>query len=79
MKQPKKTTYQVWLVIFAFAFILSFLGRMFGLMSLIAVIVRNPEMLETELYPVIQGGIITLIDGILAVVAIILSRRIRLG
>jgi hypothetical protein len=78
MKEHKRSTYQVWLLIFAIAFLLSFVLGLFGEAGIVRVIMQHREVLQRELYTVIEGGIIALIDAVLAVAAIILSRRIAL-
>ncbi len=78
MKEHKRSTYQVWLLIFAIAFILTFLQEIFGVIATVKILIRHLEISTYDYYMFIGGAIITLIHGVLAVVAIILSRRIIL-
>jgi hypothetical protein len=74
MKEHKGSLYRVWLLIFAFVFLLGLVG-IFGLRTIISS--SDSPMLKTELRTLIQTGII-LVDVVLAVVAIVLSIRTTL-
>ena len=77
MKEPDKSTYRLWLIIFAIVFVLG-LQEIFGLRALIAIMVRHPDVAKTELSTAIQTGIVTLLDAVMAVAAIALSIRTTL-
>ncbi len=78
MNEYRSPTYRVWLIIFAIVFLLSFLSGILGVRAIISIIIRNPEIMNTELYTVIRSGIIALMDGTLLVVATILLIRATL-
>ena len=75
MSEYKQSTYRVWLIIFAIVFILSFLQGIFGLRALIGIIVRNPEVINTELFTLIRSAVIVLVNAVLAVATVVLSIR----
>jgi hypothetical protein len=71
MSEYKKSTYRVWLIIFAIVFFLSFLSGIFGLRALVGIVVRDHEAMNTELFTLIRSGIIVSIDAVLGVIAIV--------
>jgi acyl-CoA hydrolase len=78
MKEHKRSTYQIWLLVFGIAFLLSFVLGLFGEAGIVRNVIQHHEVLQEELFTVIEGGIIALVNAVLAVAALILSRRIAL-
>ena len=76
MNKNKRSTYRVWLLVFAIVFLLGLVG-IFGLRAYISSSSRMGE-LKTELGTIIPAGIILLADIVLAIAAIILSIRTTL-
>ena len=76
MNKNKRSTYRVWLLVFAIVFLLGLVG-IFGLRAYISSSFRMGE-LKTELGTIIPAGIILLADIVLAIAAIILSIRTTL-
>jgi hypothetical protein len=51
---------------------------LFGEAGIVRNVIQHHEVLQEELFTVIEGGIIALVNAVLAVAALILSRRIAL-
>ena len=75
MNGGKKSTYRWWIIVFAIVFFLSFVPDIFGLRAYISIIIRSPELIETGLGTLIRSSIVTFVDGVLFIVAAILSLR----
>jgi hypothetical protein len=75
MSDGKKSAYRWWIIVFAIVFFLSFVPEIFGLRACISIIIRSPELLETGLGTLIRSSIVTFVDGVLFIVAVILSLR----
>ncbi|OGN87218.1 MAG: hypothetical protein A2158_02480 [Chloroflexi bacterium RBG_13_46_14] len=75
MSDDKRSAYRWWIIVFAIVFFLSFVPDIFGLRAYISIIIRNPELMETGLGTLIRSSIVTFVDGVLFIVAVILSLR----
>ena len=75
MNGSTRSTYRWWIIVFAIVFFLGFVPDIFGLRAYISIIIRSPELMETGLGTLIRSSIVTFVDGVLFVVAVILSLR----